>query len=83
MKHYTQCRTGDTKKERSHYKMQVIKICDDCLTAASDDLNDVGMGNDNNLEMQRDICLTLGSEIPDHICEDEHCQCGCKGNRNG
>ncbi len=51
-------------------------ICDNCLTAAYDEGADT-------IWSQRDLCRSMGADIPDHICiTTEHpstlCGCACQ-----
>ena len=51
-------------------------VCDGCLTAAYDEGAD-------SLDMQQSICLDVGAEIPDHLCDAREelglpaCACAC------
>ena len=49
-------------------------ICDDCLTAAYDDLEGL---SDVDIELQREVCFDFGKEIPDHNCDGGSCECAC------
>lgn len=50
-------------------------VCDDCMTAAYDE----GILDG---EQQAQVCIDLGADIPDHLCEstdepDIACACAC------
>lgn len=57
-------------------------VCDSCLTAAYDELGE--MGGDTDLAMQRTVCLEMGADIADHLCDEIEepdlgpCACACK-----
>ena len=64
----------------------VHTVCDDCLTAVYDEWGDNiatrALGPPSLAEQER-ICIDLGADIPDHICErtedlTQECACACQ-----
>lgn len=55
---------------------QTTRVCDDCLQSAGDEIGEPS-------EECIIICLELGSEISDHLCEEiesdgaARCDCAC------
>ena len=59
-------------------KEKAAEICDDCATVAYDR----GVVDDWNLQVE--MMVTLGDELPDHLCTAKEepsigieCRCGC------
>ena len=61
--------------------MPTTKICDLCTEAAQEEAAvDLDAG-----EFYEDICLMLGADLPDHLCEQVEngtpCDCPCHPNK--
>lgn len=60
-------------------KQSVIDVCDNCLTAASDECDPIRDLDRDMLEM---VCINQGADILDHECLvtggfQERCDCMC------
>lgn len=54
-------------------------VCESCLEAAMDELE--GFGEEPSWQVAVDICIGLGRDLPDHVCNEEDtgvpCACTC------
>lgn len=60
----------------------MVHICDNCLTAAYDEVSWDPEACDN-YELQKQICLNQGADIADHVClvtegYEDRCDCACR-----
>ena len=60
-------------------------VCDSCLDAAYDEAG--SLFDDEDGTPAEEICLTLGADIADHLCDEietqgeVRCDCACKQRR--
>jgi hypothetical protein len=61
-----------------------LNVCDNCLTAAGDEVPNVGfMEPPDERELLELICTNQGADIADHVClvttgDQEDCDCLCR-----
>ena len=59
--------------------MLETKVCDTCVNAAADEVGGPG----EEMELYTEVCLMLGADIADHLCDETEsdggvrCDCPC------